>query len=239
MAYVRLKHALSAAVLAAVDDSREAPTVEALAACAASDRGASAPVDDLARAAGLTPEEVRRRLLATGVCVEAGDARLVGLDPLFAPHAAYAARQTARAADAVRALRGPAPQGLSAVVWRAVVLFNAGLFFECHEYLEHPWRAADPGDRAFYHGLIQAAAGCYHCEKGNVHGTDVVLGKAIANLRPYAPAAHGIDVARLLDGLADMRAGALAVPPTLPCGRERLPVIRLAADPGAVAFGIG
>ncbi len=237
MAYVRLKHALSAAVLAAVDDSREAPTVEALAACAASDRGASAPVDDLARAAGLTPEEVRRRLLATGVCVEAGGARLVGLDPIFASHAAYAARQTARAADAVRVLRGPAPQGLSAVVWRAVVLFNAGLFFECHEYLERPWRAADRGDRAFYHGLIQAAAGCYHFEKGNVHGTDALLAKAIVNLRPYAPAAHGIDVAGLLDGLADVRAGALAVPPRLPHGR--LPVIRLAADPGAVSSGIG
>lgn len=238
MGYVRLKHALSAVALAAVDDPREAPTVQALAACAAPGRGGPASVRDLARATGLPPEDVRRRVLATGVCIDAGGGRLVGLDPALAPHAAYAARQTARAAEAVRTLSAPAPRTVSPAVWRAVVLFNVGLFFECHEYLERAWRTAGDGDRAFYHGLIQAAAGCYHCEKGNAHGTEVLLGKALANLRPYAPAAHGIDVAALLHGLAAVRAGALAEPPRLPRGRGGLPVIRLAVDPGAIASGI-
>jgi hypothetical protein len=68
-----------------------------------------------------------------------------------------------------------------------------------------------------------------------VHGTAVLLGRAIANLAPSAPSAHGLDVAGLLDGLAAVRAGAEAEPPALPHGRERLPVIRLAADPGAAA----
>ena len=164
MTYVRLKHALSAAVLAAVDDPDQVPTVEALAACAAAGGG---PVSaaDLSRAAGVPVDEILRRLLATGLCLDHDGGRLVGLDARFRPHAAYAGRQTARAVDAVRVLRGPAPSALSPVLWRAVVLFNAGLFFECHEYLERPWRAAGRAARAFYHGLIQAAAGCYHCEK--------------------------------------------------------------------------
>jgi len=236
--YVRLKHALSAAVLAAVDDPRQAPTVQALAACAASGRSGPVSVADLARATGWSPKEALRRALATGLCVDAGGGRLVDLDPAFAPHAAYAARQTARASEAVRVLTAPVPRTVSPVVWRAVVLFNAGLFFECHEYLERAWRDAGDRDRAFYHGLIQAAAACYHCEKGNAHGTAVLLGKALAMLRAYAPAAHGIDVATLLDGLAAVRAAALRDPPRLPRGREHLPVIRLAADPGATASGI-
>jgi hypothetical protein len=232
--YVTLKHALSAAALAAVDDPDRAPVVAALAAVAS-----SGPLsgDELARQTGRSPDDIRRDLLATGVCVDTGDGG-VGLDPAFAPHAAYAARQTARAVGMTRALSGPAPSGLLPVVWRAMVLFNVGLFFECHEYLERPWRAAR-GDRALYHGLIQAAAGCYHCERGNVHGTAVLLGKAIAKLRAYAPAALGIDVSDLLDGLAGVRAAALAVPPRLPRGREHLPVIRLAADPDTRAAAAG
>ena len=238
MGYVALKHALSAAALAAVDDPRLAAVVEALASCVSPDRARHASHGDLGGPAGLPPDEVRRRVLATGVCVELEGTRATALAPAHAPHAPYAARQTARAVEMVRTLARPAPRGVAPVVWRAVVLFNVGLFFECHEYLEGAWRTAHDGDRPFYHGLIQAAAGCYHCEKGNAHGTAVLVGKAIAKLRPYAPAAHGIDVAGLLDGLAVVRDGALAEPPRLPRGRERLPVIRL-ADPGTRAAAVG
>ncbi|MEK6556862.1 MAG: DUF309 domain-containing protein, partial [Candidatus Margulisiibacteriota bacterium] len=49
-----------------------------------------------------------------------------------------------------------------------ILLFNSGLFFECHEYLEDVWRPTTGPERNFYHGIIQAAAAFYHFEKNNL-----------------------------------------------------------------------
>jgi len=229
--YIRLKHALADVALAAVEDPASAPTVVALAAYArlaarsGPAGGRPVPIAELARAAGVLPDEVRDRLASTRL-FSAGDPSGLALDARYAPHAGYFTRQVTRAAGAVRilALR-PAPRGAPRAVWRAAVLFNAGLFFECHEYLEDSWRSAGPEDRAFYHGLIQAAAACYHWENGNAHGARVLAGKALAKLRAYAPARHGVAVAQLLADLAAVRDAAGADPPRPPRGRGDLPVI--------------
>jgi len=235
--YVRLKHALAGVALAAVEDPARAPTVVVLAAyarlaaLAGPAGGGPVPIAEIARAAGAPPDDVRERLTSTRL-FGAGDPRDLALDARFAPHAGYFTRQIARAAAAVRALDlRPAPRGVPRAVWRAVVLFNAGLFFECHEYLEDSWRSAGPEDRAFYHGLIQAAAACYHWEKGNAHGARVLAGKALANLRAYAPGRHGVAVARLLGDLAAVRDAAGTDPPCPPRGRGDLPTIAW-APPG-------
>jgi hypothetical protein len=45
----------------------------------------------------------------------------------------------------------------AAVLSRFAVLWNLGLFFECHALLEVVWQAAEGGQREAYKGLIQAA----------------------------------------------------------------------------------
>ena len=43
-------------------------------------------------------------------------------------------------------------------------LFNAGLFFDSHEYLEGVWRQTEGEDKTFLQGLIQVAAAMHKLE---------------------------------------------------------------------------
>ncbi len=202
MSYVKLKHALAAIALDATEHLDRAWVADALLAYAELSRdGPRVSIDALARAGGVPAAEVRRTLEATGLFEMAGgDSGLVLARPfrVFLP---YLSRQSARTVAAVRMLRAPRPKTVPPEIWRAAALFNAGLFFECHEYLEDVWRATPGPEREFYHGLVQAAAGCYHLEKGNVHGARTLLGKAIAKLEPYAPTHRALDLAAFLAGL--------------------------------------
>lgn len=232
MSYVRLKHTLSKIALDTLTGHRRAETANALAAyCRAAGGGPAGqrPSDavglgDLAAAAAQTPDAVRGHLLETGLFVDAPGGRpacppscgssrrrpdpAVALADPFRPHAAYLCRQVGRLEIALRLLESPPAEGVPASVHRGAALMNAGLFFECHEYLEDVWRAAREPERTFYHGLVQAAAACYHWEKGNAHGADVLARKAIARLEPYAPAYLGLDVAALVAALGRLSAGA-------------------------------
>ncbi|TMI77791.1 MAG: DUF309 domain-containing protein, partial [Bacillati bacterium ANGP1] len=144
------------------------------------------------------------------------------------PFAPYLSRQAARVRVALRLLGSFHSLAVPVEIRRAAALFNAGLYFECHEYLEDIWRASAGPERAFYHGLVQAAAGFYHFEKDNAHGARTLLGKAIAKLEPYAPAYREVDVAALLTGLRGVLSrlnGALAAPGL---DRAALPALSLA-----------
>jgi hypothetical protein len=85
---------------------------------------------------------------------------------------------------------------------RAAALFNGGLFFECHEYLEDLWRRAPGCDKGFYQGIIHVAAAFYHYEKDNLHGARVKLASGIEKLRALPPLSHGIRLDRWLKRLA-------------------------------------
>jgi hypothetical protein len=52
----------------------------------------------------------------------------------------------------------------------AVLLFNAGDFFEAHEVWEDLWAESYGDLRRFYQGLIQAAVGLCHFGNGNLGG---------------------------------------------------------------------
>lgn len=200
-----MKHAFSDLALRALEDPSAAPAVAALRGfCQASAGEGSALLEAVSQAAGLSPEEARRALLETGLFVEVN--ATVALGPPYRACEAYLCRQVDRLEEAVGALRRAEPPGVPGDVWRGAVLFNAGLFFESHEYWEGVWRAAPEPDRTFYHGLVQAAAGCYHLERGNLHGARTLLSKAAVKLGPYAPAHLGVDVASLLEALDRLRA---------------------------------
>lgn len=207
--YVRLKHALSALTLEVVArPRRHGRTAAALLAYAGRSRdGSPMLVETLAADAGISPGGARRILTRTGLFTGAEDGAAFALAPQFRTSAGYFYRQVTRLSAARRLLEQRRPRGVPREIWRGAALFNAGLFFECHEYLEDIWRGAQEPDRTFYHGLVQAAAGFYHLEKGNRHGAQALIGKAIEKLQPYGPARRGLDVAGLLAGLTRVLEG--------------------------------
>jgi hypothetical protein len=180
----------------------------------------------------VSARDALRLLQGTGLFEEADGARAVALAAPFRPFTPYLRRQTARLERALLALRSSPGSEVPREVWRGAVLFNAGLFFECHEYLEDVWRAAPPPERAFFHGLVQAAAGCYHLEKANIHGARTLLAKAIGKLRPSAPVHLGVDVARLVSDLGGLLDAVDASPPRRPPSRAGLPTIQLVSRSG-------
>ncbi len=208
MSYVKLKHVLSEIGLEVTEHPDRAWVAAALVAYAeSSGAGHRVSLAALSRVAGVPADEVRRTLEATGLFEAVGgdDGGGVALAEPFRAFLPYLGRQSARTAAAVRLLRAARPETVPPEIWRATALFNAGLFFECHEYLEDIWRSTPGPDRAFYHGLVQAAAGCYHLEKGNMHGARTLLGKAIAKLEPYGPTHRTVELAAFLDGLRRVR----------------------------------
>jgi predicted metal-dependent hydrolase len=96
-------------------------------------------------------------------------------------------------------------------------LIRRGEYFPAHEVLEDVWRAAEPGERDFYQGLVHFAVAWYQAGRGNRVGAERQLEKAARRLGPYAPVHQGIDVTSLLEQLADAQAiverGSLELPP--------------------------
>jgi predicted metal-dependent hydrolase len=77
-------------------------------------------------------------------------------------------------------------------------LIRQGEYFAAHEELEEAWRAAPPGERDFFQGLVHVAVAWYQAGRGRRLGTERQLAKAIARLGPFAPRHRGIEVSILL-----------------------------------------
>ena len=85
-------------------------------------------------------------------------------------------------------------------------MLDTGRFFEAHEALEDAWRAAEPGERDFFQGLVHVAVAWHHArDTGRVRACESQLEKARRRLAPYAPEHRGLDVAGLLGRLAGAR----------------------------------
>jgi predicted metal-dependent hydrolase len=97
-----------------------------------------------------------------------------------------------------------------------LALFDQGRFFEAHEALEDEWRACTGPEKKFLQGLIQVAAALHHHANGNHAGTLSLLGRAVANLKPYPESFAGLDLAALLRAVEKWRealASGRPVPP--------------------------
>lgn len=228
MSYVRLKHTLAGIALDVTAHLDRAWIADALLAYTELSReGPEVSLAAVARAGGVPPAEARRALEATALFGVVADRKgTIALGAPFRAFRPYLDRQVARTVTAVRLLRADRPQTVPPEIWHVAALFNAGLFFECHEYLEDIWRATPDPERAFYHGLVQAAAGCYHFEKGNAHGARALLGKAVDKLEPYTPTHRSVQVATFLAGLRHVLSR-LNGPP-LGSGEIALPALDLA-----------
>jgi predicted metal-dependent hydrolase len=100
---------------------------------------------------------------------------------------------------------------------RGLELIRGGEYFAAHEELEDEWREAVPAERDFLQGLVHVAVAWYQAGRGNRVGCERQLAKAARRLGPYAPSHRGVDLARVLAGVAAAQAvvarGSLELPP--------------------------
>ena len=112
---------------------------------------------------------------------------------------------------------------------RAVVLFNAGAFYDAHEDWEDLWHEAEGRERLWLQGLIQVAAAFVHWSRGfHASGFGRLLVQAREKLEGYEGRTWGLDWPRLwadlepwfahgvaVAGGASLRGAGPAGPPTL------------------------
>jgi hypothetical protein len=134
------------------------------------------------------------RLIQLGILAREGDRAELRQD--FRPHQRYFEQQTGRLRSFLAKYRAGRPPAETAPdpLWAGVLLFNEGLYFECHEWLEAAWKRSVGPERNFLHGIVQAAAAFYHYEKGNMHGARTLLGKALRRLETYPSPYLSVDL---------------------------------------------
>src|SRR5438552_14835998 len=91
--------------------------------------------------------------------------------------------------------------------------FNAGEFYEAHEFWEEVWNEIDAPARTWVQGLIQVATALHKLAAGRDDVCATLLAKALGKLAGAPDALDGVDVAAARTGaeriLAAIRAGEL------------------------------
>ncbi|MDX9710711.1 MAG: DUF309 domain-containing protein [Trichloromonas sp.] len=96
------------------------------------------------------------------------------------------------------------PSSPSPTLLAAVRQFNEGTYFLCHETLEVLWQDEPGPIRAVYQGILQIGIGLLHWQRGNHRGARILLARGKELLRPFLPAALGLDLAGLSAAVADL-----------------------------------
>jgi hypothetical protein len=86
-----------------------------------------------------------------------------------------------------------------------VVLFEAGLYFACHEYFEVLWGRTDDTASNLYQGIIQIAVAMRHLESHNVRGAVILLRSGMGRLQRYPTVYQGLPLAAWLERLGMLR----------------------------------
>jgi hypothetical protein len=200
-----LRNAVAELIIEALDDEQAAVALARLGA-------------RLASAEGEEPE-LPRTSAVTLVCAELAsavpDARDAVRERLERALAAVATYRHARplGTDPAAPFVPAGTHGATPALRKAAALFNAELYFEVHEVLEAAWGVAKGATRVFLQGLLQIAVALHHAEHGNAAGASRLLQAGRAKVLPHAPTFHGVDVAGLLDAVAEWeRARAAGVP---------------------------
>ncbi len=200
MSYVELKHLLADLSLEAIREPHNADwaSVSAAYAALAEATGPDVPWNSarqeavkLAESFAWRPDEHALDFLVNrGLLTKRGDRITAAGD--FTRHLAYFRRQSKRLLDVLRELGESHGVQADRDVRRGAALFNGGLFFECHEYLEGVWKATTGLERDFYHGIVQVAAAFYHFEKRNWHGARTLVHKGMRKLAGYPDVYLGV-----------------------------------------------
>ena len=95
------------------------------------------------------------------------------------------------------------PEARCALMAQGRAAFNAGQFYEAHEFWEEVWNVIDDPDRKFVQGLIQIATGLHKLAAGRRDVATTLFHKALTKLDgpPEAPdVLDGVDVAAARNG---------------------------------------
>jgi len=123
-----------------------------------------------------------------------------------------------------------AMEPLARAIAEAGFCFNAGLFFEAHEHLEHRWVTLPPGPvKRFMQGLIQISVGLYHARRGSYHGAVNQLTKGLEKLGGLRGTMMGLDCAQFVGDVVVYRRQLIArgSNDTGPLRPEEMPHMRL------------
>ena len=89
-------------------------------------------------------------------------------------------------------------------VLEGIRLFNEGLYYECHEEIEHEWHAETGDIRNLYQGILQIGVGFHHASNGNLRGARLLLTDGLDKLSRFLPVCLGIDTQTLWDDSAKL-----------------------------------
>ena len=92
---------------------------------------------------------------------------------------------------------------MDAAIAEGIRLIGERQWFEAHEVLEVPWRAADGALKCCLHALIQAAVSLEHLRRGNPRGAWGQWGKARAKMDTLPAVMLGVAVAEWRNSLAE------------------------------------
>jgi hypothetical protein len=104
---------------------------------------------------------------------------------------------------------------------QGVAEFNAGMYYQCHETLEHLWLQERDPVRYLYQGILQVGVGLYHLDRGNWRGAVNKLEDGLAKLEVFRPRCQGLDIERLVVAAARCRQALLAGGPGAVTGFDR------------------
>ncbi len=103
-------------------------------------------------------------------------------------------------------VQGQCQESLPDAAVRGLEHFNAGEYFEAHEFLETAWRAESGPVRELYRGVLQVAVAYYHIQRGNSAGAFKLFAHSRKWLAPFPPTCQGIHLARLLHDVDQVEA---------------------------------
>ena len=95
---------------------------------------------------------------------------------------------------------------------KGLLFFNSGDYYQAHEIWEDLWRITEGPDRVFYQGLIQAAVGLYHFQRGNEKGARGQISKSIRHLTNFTINPQFVDTPALIQQLLEIGSGAPHLP---------------------------
>lgn len=98
-------------------------------------------------------------------------------------------------------LQSPCQDALPALAVKGLEAFNAGEFFEAHEFLETAWRAERRPVRELYRGVLQVAVGYFHICQNNYVGARKMFARSRKWLAPFPAICQGIQLDRLRQDL--------------------------------------
>ncbi len=123
-------------------------------------------------------------------------------DALPGPVKGYVDHRLAAYSRVMAAFRRQPPKDPLATAFR---IWDEGLFFETHEYLEQFWMDADGERKQLFQAIIRAAGAYVHLEQGNRKGAARIAAKAVEGLESrQEQLSRHIDVQLLLEKLRNL-----------------------------------